>query len=345
MSASITYRASILGAIFIVPAFGIEPLPDESKAPAAIAGAVREAKRLPQAIPETPQTSREKTFESAKLTVPFIGISTAAVPEVLAAHLPEIKNEGSSGASGIVVRSVFPGGPAERSGLAVNDVIFKIGEEHVDSPAQFSQLIQNLGVGDLVKLSVVHQGQLTAAEVTLGSRPSGLAARDGTSGNMFESLPESHRERLRGLIEQNLQAFGADTPDFFSDRRPYEGIHDMRRRMGQAMRQEIPPPVQRSNGRVEFQQNSSVRVMDNQGSVEITSSNGSKNVTVRDQDNNTIWSGPWNTDSEIAAAGDSIRQRVEKVASAAPMERSQGFSFRFGGGGDQPRARPGVIEN
>jgi hypothetical protein len=53
--------------------------------------------------------------------------------------------------------------------------------------------------------------------------------------------------------------------------------------------------------------------MDEQGSIELKSTDGSKEVTIRDKENNITWTGPWDTEQDRAAAPDDVRQRVERL--------------------------------
>jgi hypothetical protein len=53
--------------------------------------------------------------------------------------------------------------------------------------------------------------------------------------------------------------------------------------------------------------------MDDQGSIELKSNEGGKEITVRDKDQNITWTGPWDTDQDKAAAPDDVRKRVERL--------------------------------
>jgi hypothetical protein len=77
--------------------------------------------------------------------------------------------------------------------------------------------------------------------------------------------------------------------------------------------------------------------MDNDGSVEIKSSHGATDVTVRGTNNEVVWAGPWNTDEEKEAAPKAIRDRIDRVNSNS----GSGFSFRFG----KLRSDPDTIDN
>jgi len=95
----------------------------------------------------------------------------------------------------------------------------------------------------------------------------------------------------------------------------------------------VPQNEPGNPGESSFQHSSTIRVMDNNGSIEIKSTDNDTEVTVRDGENATVWSGPWNTEEDKAAAPEGIRERIGKVNSG----KGGGFSFRFGKpGGPDP---------
>jgi hypothetical protein len=71
-------------------------------------------------------------------------------------------------------------------------------------------------------------------------------------------------------------------------------------------------------------------MMDDQGSVEIKSNDGSKEVTIRDKGNNITWTGPWDTEQDKAAAPEDVRTRVERL----------NFDTKFKGNGLRLQMRP-----
>jgi hypothetical protein len=56
-----------------------------------------------------------------------------------------------------------------------------------------------------------------------------------------------------------------------------------------------------------------IRMLDDEGSVEIEMKNGSKHVRVRGKDGKVQWEGPWDTKQDKAAAPEGIRDRIESM--------------------------------
>jgi hypothetical protein len=70
------------------------------------------------------------------------------------------------------------------------------------------------------------------------------------------------------------------------------------------------------------------------GSVEVKSQDESKEVTVRDDQNNVTWTGPWNTAQDKAAAPAEVSQRMASLGLDKATEDGH-FQFNFGpSGGD-----------
>lgn len=319
------YVSGALGGITLTTALGIEPLPENVVPPSAI---LERAGKQNSVAPEDPEN----------LNVPFIGLSTAALPEMVAAHVGLEPN------SALIVRMVMPGSPASKAGLSENDIILKIGDELVTQPEQLTSAILSRNVGERVDLSLIHKGKLSKVSVTLEARPAELAMNQGAEP-MLDGLPKAHADRLRGLIERNLNNFGG-----IAGIQGDEGqLRMMREQMERALRNRSEKNGVRENGiqgnsGFEFQQNSTVRMMDGQGSVEIKSSGGSTEVTVLDQSRNILWSGPWDTTEDKAAAPDDIRARIESVHPGNANGR--GFQFRFGKSGlKNGQIVPDTIDN
>lgn len=317
---TIISASGFIGGMAIVTfsqALAIEPPPDIAEPPAALLDG---AKNSPV----------EKLPTIAEQNVPFLGLATAAVPDMVADHLDLDRG------AGVIIRTVVPDSPAAKAGLSVNDIILSVGETPVGNPEALTSAIQERKPGERVAIDLIHKGKPAKVEVTLSERPANQVS--GIEQDpMLEGLPKAHADRLRDLLERHLQDFGQN------------GGMDLRHFPEGWMGGNIPDinypkgmPVPRSERRLpggnSFEQSSTIRVMDNNGSIEIKSTNNETEVTVRDEKNEKVWSGPWNTEEDKAAAPEGIRERVEK----ANAGNGRGFSFRFG----KPRENlPETLDN
>jgi membrane-associated protease RseP (regulator of RpoE activity) len=296
-----------VGPFALLPA--IEPPADNPKPPAALLGA-----------------ERADGGSGAKL--PFLGLSTGAVPEMVADHL------GISPGSGVMIRTVCPDSPAEKAGLSVNDIIVSLDGEPVADPDAFSEKIRSHKAGDTLELDLIRKGKSEKVKVTLTERPPELNAHLSPEPFM-QGLPEAQADRLRDMMERNMRGFGADPFGIAPQKEFEDAFRMMRERMNRAFESEMPPGPKGEDGGIHFQQNSTIRLMDNEGSVEIKSSDGDTRVVVRDTANNVVWEGPWNSDKDKEAAPQDVRERIDRVNVGSANGR--GFTFRFG--------KPGTIDN
>lgn len=308
----------IIGAFSVGPfsaVYAIDPPPDEAQPPAAL----------------SQQDGPEPNIVKPVKPLPFVGLATATLPEMVADHL-----DLESG-SGVIIRTVYPGGPAEKAGLSVNDIILNIDGTAVNNPEVVSELVGGRQIGDRLSLDLIHKGKPSKVEVTVGERPADLSVQLDQEP-MLEGIPELQADRLRGLLEQNRKAFGfgRDPSELFPDAQFEETFKMMRERMNQAM--EAAPLIDpKGAGGIRLQRSSTIRMMDNDGSIEIKSSGENTEVTVRDIDNQIVWTGPWDTEQDKAAAPEEIRERINRVNAGA----GKGFGFRF----RNLKPAPDAIEN
>jgi putative serine protease PepD len=72
---------------------------------------------------------------------------------------------------GAVVRSVVPGGPGQRGGVQIGDVIVGINGRPVNDPADVSAAVNGQAPGDVVTVQIRRDGQPVTLDVELGTRP------------------------------------------------------------------------------------------------------------------------------------------------------------------------------
>lgn len=103
-------------------------------------------------------------LEKGYVSRPFIGIyNYQVVTEQLAQwyDLPE----------GIWVGGIVPGGPAEKAGMKVEDIIIRIGDQNIKTAADLQGVLKKLKPGEQVVVRVVRKGQAIDLNLTLGEMP------------------------------------------------------------------------------------------------------------------------------------------------------------------------------
>jgi serine protease Do len=88
----------------------------------------------------------------------------------------EAKRQGLSSVHGVRIDSVFPGSPAERSGIRNGDVVVSLDRHDVLNTSQFSVLVSTLKKGEEVPVEVVRDGRRIDLNTTIGDREASLAA-------------------------------------------------------------------------------------------------------------------------------------------------------------------------
>lgn len=243
----------------------------------------------------------------------FLGIMTEPIPQALRDHL------NLDDPHGVLVTIVVPDGPAHNSGLTTNEVITAIDDKKITSPEEISAIIANHKPGDEIRITTIRKGKPTEHKTTLGERPAHMPMAGPVQRNdipALENIPDELADRIRRMIEENEQGFNLPMLPF-DEAMPapeLEGaMKQMRKQMEEAMKGGMKFELGLDGNGIHAQREATFRMMDNEGSIELKSQDDAKEVTVRDKDNNIIWTGPWDTEQDKAAAPDEIRERIERL--------------------------------
>lgn len=285
-----------LAAFLITPAFALEAPADDAPPPPAAEDQA--------ALPEIKLPTKPKDQAA------FLGIVSGEVPDILTDHL------GLKSGEGVIVRSLVPNGPAAQAGVAVNDVITKVSGKAVGSPAEVSNHIAGLKPGEKVSLDLIHKGKQLTLDATLGLRPAELAVAEpkALDALSLQDLPEDLAKRVRDAIAGNIGALELEN-DADAGQVPQQldqAMHDARKQLQDAQKHlHGHLNLNLGGGKIQIQSGATFRMQDPQGSVEVKSNDGSKEITVRDPQGNVTWSGPWDTAQDQAAAPAEVQERVK----------------------------------
>ncbi len=97
----------------------------------------------------------------------YLGIASQSVrlPEAMRAAL------GVVATSGAIVVDVATGGPAERAGVTIGDVVLALGANDVSDAEDLQNALAMVGVGSVAPLHIVRGGAKIECAVTIGERP------------------------------------------------------------------------------------------------------------------------------------------------------------------------------
>lgn len=251
----------------------------------------------------------------ARAKQPYLGIATAAIPSVLAEHLGLETN------SAVVVRTVAPNSPADKAGIRVSDVIQSIDGKPVTCHDCICRAITPHQPGERIAIQLIQHGRTNTVHVTLAERDGEEVAANENCDPLnlpqqfLESMPKEQADRIRKAIEGNLQAFGRGIDEARIPETATDAMRSMQERVEKMMQsmnlenplENLPLP------RLQAQSSSTVRLMDGDGSVELSKKNGDKTVTLYDNNGNVQWTGPYNSEQDRQAVPADLRHRIERL--------------------------------
>ncbi len=136
-----------------------------------------------------------------------IGVGVQPVSEQLA------ESFGMKQARGALVTMIEAGGPADRAGMKVGDVILAVGDREVAQSAELPAIIGESAPGTIVAIRIWREGKPTELRVTVGEAPSerGYAPPEGTRlaglGLVVRALSEEESRQIqaRGLLVLDVE--------------------------------------------------------------------------------------------------------------------------------------------
>jgi len=127
---------------------------------------------------------------------PLLGVSTVDLTPELREHL------GAPRERGVLVSAVTEGSPAERAGVAVGDVLTRLGEESIGSVLSLVQALSRHAEGESTVLEAWRGGRVQQLDVTLEGHempsfdvgPLVFRSRHGAPGRLLTIGPGEFRE-------------------------------------------------------------------------------------------------------------------------------------------------------
>lgn len=233
--------------------------------------------------------------------VTFLGVAVGRNAE-LSAHL------GLALGMGLVVNAVTADSPAAAV-LRVHDVLTKFDDQWLVNGEQLAVLVRARKDGEEVTLSYIRGGQPATARVKLATR----AAPEPPTPLSFqwdEAVDLQAAPGARVQVRRLPGAFTrAEVDRTLSLAAPPDGSGDVLFHAA---------PIARltgvGEGRLAFN--------DAEGSIELTTVNGRRELTVKDADGKVVHQGPLASDEDRKALPDNVRQRLEH------LERIDTLRFR-----------------
>jgi len=108
----------------------------------------------------------EELLEKGHIARPYLGIAMQPVelPETMRSKLP------AETRVGLLVMHVENGGPAEKAGVLLGDVLFEVGGKTVEHVDAIQDSLAAAKIGDVLQIRLIRAGEAKAVSVALGER-------------------------------------------------------------------------------------------------------------------------------------------------------------------------------
>lgn len=109
----------------------------------------------------------DELLEKGHIARPYLGIAMqpVVIPESNRATLK------SDVSNGLLVAHVEPGGPADKAGVLLGDIVVELAGESLEDTDNIQDRLTSYKVGDQVQVTVLRAGNLAQLTITLGDRP------------------------------------------------------------------------------------------------------------------------------------------------------------------------------
>jgi serine protease Do len=259
--------------------------------------------------------------QEKKVPVTFLGIETSDVPNVVCEQL------GLPKGFGLVVDYVVPNSPAATAGVQQNDIIKMLNDQILTEPEQLSKLVRSYSEGTNVTLTVLRKGKeekitvkLTKKEVPQHEmerghhRHGGFPFGDHDFGDFgMNDLKEQMtdlRERLgddqRGMIHDAVMKAREEAA------RAQVEAREQIRRAGDQLRIFSKDMNALKTTKIDIGK-AQIVFSDDKGELRIEKIDGKKVLTAKDPQGRLLFSGPVETDEDLAKVPADVRGRYDKL--------------------------------
>src|SRR5215471_10371782 len=276
--------------------------------------------QTPPAPPQPPQPPRPPGMpghheKGPKVPVTYLGVETSQVPPVVSEQL------GLGKGLGLVIDYVQPNSPAAAAGVQQNDILKMLNDQILIEPSQLRKLLQTFSDGAEVTLTILRKGQeqkLTAklAKKEVPQRHSLFPGSNhdwnwdfdetGDLGDQMQDLKEQLREQLgdaqRGIIR------GAVLQAHEAARR----ARDDARRAADELRIFFEDNGALKASRIDLGK-AQIVFSDEKGELKLENVDGKKLLTAKDPQGKLLFSGPVETEEDLAKVPADVRERYEKL--------------------------------
>ncbi len=234
--------------------------------------------QTPPAPPQPPQPPGPPGMpghheKGPKVPVTYLGVETSQVPPVVSEQL------GLGKGLGLVVDYVEPNSPAAAGGVQQNDILKMLNDQILIEPSQLRKLLQTFPDGTEVTLTVLRKGQEQKEQLKeqLG---------DAQHGIIHGAVMQAHEAARRAKDDARRAA--DELRIFFEDN---GAMKASRIDLGKAQ----------------------IVFSNDKGELKLENVDGKKLLTAKDRQGKLLFSGPVETEEDLARVPADVRERYEKL--------------------------------
>src|SRR5438876_11824390 len=257
----------------------------------------------------------ERDRHEKKVPVTFLGVETSQVTNVVSEQL------GLAKGFGLVVDYVVPDSPAAAAGVQQNDILKMLNDQILIEPSQLRKLLQTFTDGTEITLTVLRKGQEQKLTAKLAKKevpqrhhlfPGGNHDwhwdfdETGDLGDQMQDLKEQLKEQLgdaqHGIIR------GAVMQAHEAARR----AKDDARRAADELRIFFEDNGAMNASRIDLGK-AQIVFSNDKGELKLENVDGKKLLTAKDRQGKLLFSGPVETEEDLARVPADVRERYEKL--------------------------------
>jgi serine protease Do len=250
-----------------------------------------------------------------KVPVTYLGVETSQVPAVVSEQL------GLGKGLGLVVDYVEPNSPAAAAGVQQNDILKMLNDQILIEPSQLRKLLQTIPDGTEITLTVLRKGQeqkFTAkvAKKEVPQRHSLFPGGNhdwhwdfdetGDLGDQMQDLKQQLKEQLGDAQRGTIR--GAVMQAHEAARR----AKDDARRAADELRIFFEDNGALKASKIDLGK-AQIVFSDEKGELKLENVDGKKLLTAKDRQGKLLFSGPVETEEDLAKMPADVRERYERL--------------------------------
>jgi PDZ domain len=273
----------------------------------------------PSAAPNPPGPPPGPHEKMPKVPVTFLGVETSDVPSVVSEQL------GLPKGFGLVVDYVVPDSPAAAAGIKQNDILKMLNDQILTEPDQLAKLIRSYSEGTNVTFTLLRKGKEQKVQAKLGKKEVPQRSEFGPGWHWHSHFPtgdhdfgDFRMDDFKRQMQDLKERLGDERNGLIHDAVMKARQEAMRardealREAGDQIRILSRDPDAITSTRIDVGK-AQIVFSDDKGELRLERIGGKKVLTAKDPKGLLLFSGPVDTEKDLAKVPPDVRQRYEKL--------------------------------